>query len=286
VQWPVGGSLEFARSLEKHYKELGGKVHYAQTVEKILTEQNKAVGVRLVDGSEHHGSLVISDADGRRTILELLEGRYMNDKIRAYCAEPPDETNWAVHVFLGVNRDLSTEPSALVMLLDRPVTIAGHANESIEMQMYGFDRTMAPAGKGVIKVELVSSYSYWKKFYADRPRYEEEKQKVAQQVIDLLESHFEGIKDQVETMDVLTVMTWERYMGGSHGFVGMPNKKVNIVASAFGKGWEMTLPGLSHFLMVGQWATCAGALFSNALSGRVAIKRICKEQDKKFVTGR
>jgi len=45
-------------------------------------------------------------------------------------------------------------------------------------------------------------------------------------VIDLLANRFAGIKDQVEVIDVPTLMTWERYMGGSHGFMGMPNKKV------------------------------------------------------------
>ncbi len=44
----------------------------------------------------------------------------------------------------------------------------------------------------------------------------------------------------------------------------------------------MTLPGLSHFYMVGQWVTSAGALFSNALSGRTGIKILCKQQGKKF----
>lgn len=283
LQWPVGGSLEFAKSIEKQYKTLGGKVHYGQRVEKILVEKDQAVGVRLVDGNEHYADIVISDADGRRTIQEMLAGKYLDDRVRAYCAEPPDETGWAVHVFLGVNRDLSREPSALVLLLEEAVTIAGRAHESIEMQTYGFDRTMAPEGKGVIKVELVSSYARWKQLHADRPKYEEEKQRVAEQVIGLLENHFEGIRGQVETIDVPTLMTWERYMGGSHGFAGRPNKKVNLLASAFGKGWEMTLPGLSRFYLVGQWATCAGSLFSNALSGRTAIRTICKQQGRRFV---
>jgi phytoene dehydrogenase-like protein len=280
----VGGSLEFARSIEKRYRELGGVIHYRQKVEKILTEDGRAVGVKLADGSEHRADIVISDADGRRTILNLLEGKYLDERIRGYCAEPPDETNWAVHVFLGVDRDLSAEPSALVMLLDKPVTIAGHTADSLEMQMYGHDKTLAPAGKGVIKVELVSKYSYWKQLYADRPRYDAEKQKVAEQVIDLLETRFPGIRGQVEVTDVPTLMTWERYMGGSHGFLGMPSKKVNIMASVFGKGWETTLPGLSRFYMVGQWATSAGALFSNALSGRTVIKAICKQEGRQFVT--
>ncbi len=64
----------------------------------------------------------------------------------------------------------------------------------------------------------------------------------------------------------------------------MPNKKVNILASASGKGWEMTLPGLFNFYLVGQWATSAGSLFSNALSGRTAIRSLCKQQGKKFTT--
>jgi len=115
IAWPVGGSLAFARSIERRYLELGGEVHYRQKVERILTRDDRAVGVRLADGSEHHADIVISNADGRKTILQMLEGRYLDEHIRRYCAPPPDETNWAVHVFLGVNRDLSAEPSALVI---------------------------------------------------------------------------------------------------------------------------------------------------------------------------
>jgi predicted SnoaL-like aldol condensation-catalyzing enzyme len=151
------------------------------------------------------------------------------------------------------------------------------------MQIYGFDKTMAPEGKGVIKVELVSSYSYWKKLYSDRKLYDEEKQKVSEQVISALEPRFAGIKGQIEAVDVPTLMTWERYMGGTHGFAGMPNRKANIIKSLIGKGQETTLPGLSGFYLVGQWVTSAGALFSNALSGRNVIKTICKQEGRKFM---
>ena len=283
IAWPVGGSLAFARSIEKRYKELGGEVHYHQKVEKILAENDKAVGVRLSDGSEHRADFVISDADGRKTIMQMLDGKYVDERICAICAEPPDETNWAVHVFLGVNRDLSNEPSTLVMLLDRPVIIAGHENRSLEMQIYGFDKTMAPEGKGVIKVELISTYSYWKKIYSDRTLYTEEKQKVAETVMDILEKHFPGIKSQVEVIDVPTLMTWERYMGGTHGFANMPSKKSNIIASLLGRGEERNLPGLSNFFFVGAWATSTGALFSNANSGKKVIRSICSVDGKKFL---
>ncbi len=281
IAWPIGGSLAFARSIERRYVELGGEVHYRHRVEKILTENDRAVGVRLADGSEHRADIVISNADGRKTILDMLDGRYVNSRIRRYCAPPPDETNWAVHVFLGVNRDLSGEPSALVMLLEQPVTIAGRTIHSLEMQMYGFDPTMAPPGKGVIKVELVSSYSYWQALHADRSRYNEEKARVAETVIQVLETRFPGIKSQVEAVDVPTLLSWERYMGGTHGFNNAPAKKQNLILALFSAGLNMELPGLQNFYFVGIWATSTGTLFANALSGKKVIQAICRRDGKR-----
>ena len=284
VAWPIGGAAPFARSIEQRYKELGGEVHYRQKVVEILTENNRAAGVRLEDGSEQRADVIISNADGRKTILQMLGGRYINERVRGYCAETDDVTNWAVHVFLGVNRDLSREPSSLVMLLDQPVTIAGHECNSLEMQIYGVDPTMAPQGKGTIKVELYSTFGYWKALAEDPSRYDEEKARVAETVIDLLEQyHFPGIKSQVEVVDVPTLLTWERYMGGTHGFACMPTKKMSFLDALAGPGSGMTLPGLESFFFVGTWATSTGALFANAQSGRVAIMAICKEDGRRFV---
>jgi len=66
----------------------------------------------LEDGTEEYADIIISNADGRKTLLELLGGRFMNRKLEAYCGDPEDETNWAVHVFLGVDRDLSYDGRA------------------------------------------------------------------------------------------------------------------------------------------------------------------------------
>jgi phytoene dehydrogenase-like protein len=287
VQWPVGGAASLAKSIEKRYLELGGKVRYSSRVEKILVKDDRAVGVRLVDGSEHQADVVISDADGRRTILEMLDGKYMNDIVRGYCQPLADETPFAVDVFLGVNRDLSHEPSSLVLLLDHPVTIASHSYEHVEAQIYGFDSSMAPKGKGTIKVELPASYAYWKRLYQeDREGYRREKQKAADVVIEILEHHYKGITGQIEVIDVTTLMTWERYMGGSQGWFNLPNRKfeMTIREDPADKKFKMTLPGLSNFYFVGVWATMAGSLFHNAHSGKTVIRRLCKEDSQLFKT--
>jgi phytoene dehydrogenase-like protein len=285
IQWPVGGAGEFARSIESRYLALGGKVQYKSRVVNILVENDKAVGIRLKNGTEHRADIIISNADGRKTIFEMLDGKYINDTVRGYCAPMADETPFAVDVFLGVNRDLSKEPSSLIMLLEQPVTIAGRKYESIELQLYGFDKTMAPAGKATIKVELPASYAYWKQLYnEDREKYNLEKQKAAEQIIEILESRFHGIKNQVEVIDVSTLMTWERFMGGSQGWFNLPNRTMefSIKEDSSDKKFKTILPGLSNFYFVGVWATMMGSLFHNAYSGKTIIRRICKQDGRKF----
>jgi len=287
IQWPVGGAAEFSKSIEKRYLALGGEVRYNCKVEKILVEKDKAVGIKCIDGSEHRADLIISNADGRKTIFNMLDGKYINKTVRSYCTPISDETPFAVNICLGINRDLSSEPSALVLLLKQPVTMGNHKYESIEAQLYGFDKSMAPAGKGAIKVELPASYSYWKQLYNDdREKYKQEKQKVAETVIEILESRFPGIKKQVEVIDVYTLMTWERYMGGSQGWFNLPNRKFDFsMREEFSdKKFKTTLPGLSGFYFVGVWATMMGSLAHNASSGKTMIRRICKKDGKKFKT--
>ena len=202
-----------------------------------------------------------------------------------YCSPLHDDTPCAVDVFLGVNRDLSGEPSSLVLLLDPAITIANHRYESLEAQLYGFDNKMAPTGKGTIKVELTASYTYWKQLYQDdSEKYNREKQKVAEQVIEILASYFRGLENQVEVIDVSTLLTWERYMGGTQGWFNLPNRKLDFTMKEkfSDKKFKTTLPGLANFYFVGVWATAMGSLAHNASSGKTIIRRICQQNGKEF----
>lgn len=47
-----GGSIALVRPIENRYRDLGGQIIYRSTVEEILVDDGKALGVRLSDGSE------------------------------------------------------------------------------------------------------------------------------------------------------------------------------------------------------------------------------------------
>jgi len=280
--WPVGGSLEFSKAIAARYQALGGTLRYASHVTAILVEHDRAVGVVLADGTEHRADIVVSNADGRTTIFDMLGGKYTNERIRAYYAKPPERQPFMVHVSFGVNRDISGEPHALVLFLEKPVTIMDEDVDRLDVELTSHDPSMAPPGKGVIKVVLSSSYTYWKNLYQTYEAYEAEKQRVAETLADTLEMRFPEFKGQIEVVDVATPMTFQRYTGAWQGFQAQPPiEGFHFLNFLRGKGWCRTLPGLKNFYMIGQWAGDFG-LANAATSGRNLIKRICKSDRKRF----
>jgi phytoene dehydrogenase-like protein len=289
--YPIGGSLPFARAIERRYLDLGGEIHYNSQVEKILVEpragqgrgDDRAVGVRLADGAaapkERHADAVISAADGRATIFDMLETKYTSDEIRSRYDEwpvfPP-----IVQVSLGVARDLSNEPHMVTYLLEDPITVGGEVHSHMGVKNYGFDPTLAPAGKSVLEIIFGSSHEYWKAMYEERERYEAEKQQIAMAVIGRLEKRFPGITGQVEAVDVATPMTTERYTGNWQGSImGWATTTETMGREEMSK----TLPGLKDFYMIGQWVE-GGGLPPAARSGRDAIHIICHQDNRPFVT--
>jgi phytoene dehydrogenase-like protein len=250
-----------------------------------LTENNRACGVELEDSTQYKADFVVSNADGRKTIFDLLGGQYMNKNVAKYCEPNPDDNDvpFAVFVCLGVKRDLSSYPSSLIMFLDQPVTIGGHTCDHLQMQIFGFDTSMAPVGKGVIKVELFGKPSHFTQLQNDKAAYKVEKNRIAEQVITLLDNPFPGIREDVEVVDVSTLQTWERYMGGTQGHNNFPRKYEeltdirNVLDFIFGLNRMYTLPGLDNFFFTGQWVTSMGSLFSNALTGKTVVQKICKQ---------
>jgi phytoene dehydrogenase-like protein len=278
--YPIGGSLPMALAVEKHYRELGGEIHYGCRVDKILVEENRAVGVRLTDETEERADYVISAADGHATIWDMLGGQYLDDRIRKVYREckpfPP-----LVIIGIGVHQTFSNLPCATggtVIEIKQPFEVAGKLLERLKMTIYNFDPTLAPAGRTLVKVKIETCYDYWKNLVNDRNCYEAEKDRIATEVIRRLDDRFPGLASRVEMVDVATPVTFERYTGNwqasYEGFLPTP-QSVRVAI-------PMTLPGLDHFYMAGQWVRAGGGIPTSINMGREAIQQICKKDRVKF----
>jgi len=85
------------------------------------------------------------------------------------------------------------------------------------MKHYAFDPTMAPPGKTVLSVWCEADYVFWKRLRTQADAYEAAKERVADQIIGALNARYPGLRSKVETVDVATPITYERYTGNWRG---------------------------------------------------------------------
>lgn len=72
--YPAGGGQMIVAALVESLEAQGGSLWTKTTVDRILVEDGKVKGVLLSDGREVRSRLVVSNADYRRTVLELCGG--------------------------------------------------------------------------------------------------------------------------------------------------------------------------------------------------------------------
>jgi phytoene desaturase len=256
-----GGSLNFAQAMARRYGSLGGQITYRADVEEILVEADpagrtdRAVGVRLSDGTKHHADLVISAADGHSTLFKLLGGQYVSRKMRARYERWPLFAPLLL-VSYGVARRFPDVPPTNVVRLQCPLTIAGREEPRIIYRVFNYDDTLAPEGNTVVQVYIQTDYDWWDTLQKDRARYEEAKARLAEEILDRLEYHLPGIAANVEMTDVSTPHTFYRYTrnyrGAFEGWLVTPETIRHTL--------EHALPGLRNFYMIGQWTEPGGGI--------------------------
>jgi len=199
-----GGCPGFVLPIVKHYESLGGQVTYQATVEKVMVTNNRAVGVRLADGSEHRADAVISAADGYSTIFEMLDGHYLDDKINRrydrWKLFPP-----ILMVSYGVKLKFPDETPLSSIILEEPLQVGRHSTNNIMLRIFNYGDRFAPPGKTVVQVELETEWDYWHDLQRDnRAGYEAEKERLAAEILKRLGKYYPGISAQVEMTDVAT----------------------------------------------------------------------------------
>jgi phytoene dehydrogenase-like protein len=275
--YPIGGSLPLAERMTEKFRGLGGVLSTGKKAEKIIVENDIATGVKVSDNNDIKADYVISAADGHSTIYEMLEGKYLDDKIT--CAyESWDLFNPIVQVSFGINKEIITDyavQSWLVKSIKIGITKLDHG---YSIMNYYFDPTMAPPGKTVIVMRFVSPWELWKDL--EGASYKNEKIQIAQEASLVLEKHFPGITENIEVIDVATPKTGVRHTGVWKGaYEGFLPTSRNLNANL-----NQTLPGLKRFYMAGQWLFPGGGLPPAGQSGKWAIQMICKKEKKKFLT--
>ncbi|MEW6737621.1 MAG: NAD(P)/FAD-dependent oxidoreductase [Acidobacteriota bacterium] len=243
--YPIGGAQVISDRLAQVIEQHKGKILLMSEVTRIIVENGHVTGVELK--SPHlgklivHASVVISDADLKHTLLDLVGPAYLRDKTvqntRAYQMSPAFGV-----VFLGIQRDLQAEGVPNTNYWIHPnydqeqVYIEACAGRfypkpfcyvSIATLKDPDNPKLAPPG--VTNMELMtivpSQPEAWGSrmseiingTYRNNLKYIEMKEALAARLLNTVESVFPSISKQVVFQEVASPMTHTRFTGSTGG---------------------------------------------------------------------
>ena len=279
--YPIGGSLKFAERIEQRYLALGGEIHYRTPVLKILTEGDKATGVLVRHQVSHPADITISAADWHYTMFEALDGRYADSKAIAHRDRKGLEIFYSVIQFsFGIALDLTHLPHFSRFPLLHPITSPdGTSYERMEVHIYNYDPTLAPAGKTAVMVSFYTlNRDYWLDLRrTDRKAYKAAKESFLSQILPLLDDRLGGISDSLDLIDIATPATFHRYTGSWKGSTQGWLPGPNVLAASPVK---FTVPGLKNFYYSSHWNQPGGGLPVAVKTGRDVAMLIAKKHGK------
>jgi phytoene dehydrogenase-like protein len=155
--YPAGGSGRLANVLVDAIRERGGQVWLKTGVAAITVEQGHASGIALSDGRTVRVRAVVSNADLKRTFLELVEARHLPPDFRADIeAARPAASAFMVH--LGVDFVPDVRP-AIHVSGDLPIVI-----ETLSR----VDPTAAPPGHATIGIITLLPQAEAERWFPDQ----------------------------------------------------------------------------------------------------------------------
>lgn len=283
--YPIGGSLEFTKHLEKEYIKYGGNLRKSTSVDTIDTAKEQknndiATGVTLHDGTSLKADIVISAADWTATTfgnatMKGLAGRYASAKERTFQHPPKESVFYSFCMLhLGIDKSLNDEAHYQRFPI-RPITSPdGTTYNEIEVHIYNYDPTLAPKGKTTMSVNLHTREGL---FWIERRKnnytlYKADKETLTEQLIErLTERYGKQLTDNIEVKDLATPATYHRYTGNyagsSQGWTPMDNILKSFVV-------RPTQKGLKNFFHIGHWTTAGGGVPVAIHSAREIVRKI------------
>ncbi|MDB9524930.1 NAD(P)/FAD-dependent oxidoreductase [Oscillatoria sp. CS-180] len=226
---PRGGTGALTEALVRLVKDKGGSLFTDQSVERILIDDGKAVGVRVNGGQEYRAGLgVISNIDAKRVFLQLVDAREVGSDVHELQTRLERRTVNNNETILRIDCALAEVPrfeayqhrdeylTGSVLIADsvRHVEIAHQEPEvgkipDADPSLYAVvptvrDSSMAPDGQHTLWIEFFAPYQIAGENdgLAGTGWTDERKNAVADRVIDKLADYAPNLKSAIIARNV------------------------------------------------------------------------------------
>lgn len=178
---------------------------------------------KSIEATRKDGNIIMAKADYFVTAVDatvllkkLLEGKYEDSFYSERFGNPDAYPLFTeVDVHLGINANFSDLPRSVIFKTSKIIDCGGGENDYIGFKHFCEDPYFMEDGKSVVTVSFVNvSYDYWKKLREHSIEdYNNEKKHLADEVIRELTIQYPELTDKFEMVDVVTILTYERYCG-------------------------------------------------------------------------
>ncbi len=277
---PLGGSKKMSERILERYLSLGGQIRVGAEVNEILVEDGVATGVTLKNGEKIFADWVISSVPVEQVLTKLLGGKYAVKKIDERLK---DRKTYPIYTYttaiFKVSADITNEPLSHKIYSSEPIELE-KKHYAVTFRNYSYDSSLSKSGETIVQATLSGNddtYFWWKEI-KDKGEYRAKKQEIAQKMLAIYLKNYPFLEGKVEIIDVITPLTYQRYLLGRHGsFQG-------FVQTSKGKALMQKgeIDGLKNFILSGQWILRSGGLPPAVITGKFSAQRICVRDGKKF----
>jgi phytoene dehydrogenase-like protein len=227
----IGGMGSITQALASACRKLNVEILTSAPVARISVKDGRSQGVILDDGAEISSSLVLSNADPKRTFLGLVEERELPVDFR--------------HAISGIKMDgpcakvnfvLSEEPRVTGMPLDWPIAQRSlftlvpsleFAERCYDISKFGeipeelwvdcvvasnVDSTLAPAGR-----HIMTTFIQYVPYKLRQGTWDENRELLGDRVVKKIAEYAPNVPDSIITRQVLTPLDLERTYGLTEG---------------------------------------------------------------------
>ncbi|MFE1192295.1 phytoene desaturase family protein [Streptomyces olivaceoviridis] len=243
--FPEGGGQTLVAAFVEALEAYGGELRTRCEVRRILVERGHATGVELADGTRVSAPLVVSNADYRRTVLDLCGGEetFPADLVaRTRAARMRDAV---VAVYVALDTELPGLPNANIWWHDSDDMEGAQAGmldrwartgtlDRIPQLAFSFasvkdagSPAVCPPGHSNFQLLTIlpPGPAFWGadggpltgEPYRRRPAYLARKREVTELVLDTAERVLGPFRDRITHVEAATPLTHERYIRASGG---------------------------------------------------------------------
>lgn len=241
INYPKGGVGQIAQKLVAGLSKYGGRIQYKARVTKILTENGRAIGVKLADGKEYYAKRVVSNATRWDTFGKLLSDKPTPTKEKKWQQRYQKSPSF-LSLHLGVKADVLPAGTEChhIFLEDWNKMETGEGTIFVSIPTL-LDPSLAPPDHHIIHTFTPSWIEDWQRL--SPTAYQAKKEAAAAKLIHRLEAIYPNLSSGLDYQEVGTPRTHRRFLGREDGTYGpIPRRKL---AGLLGMPFNRTsIPGL------------------------------------------